>query len=41
MVTLDLLSARMYRDEWDEHGNAKDRPNIPVMAAEGKQIKSA
>ncbi|MGZ3653291.1 MAG: MotA/TolQ/ExbB proton channel family protein [Bdellovibrionota bacterium] len=41
MVTLDLLSARMYRDEWDEHGNPKDRPNIPVMQAEGKQIKSA
>lgn len=41
MVTLDLLSVRMYRDEWDEHGNAKDRPTIPVMAAEGKQIKTA
>lgn len=41
MVTMDLLSARMYRDEWDEHGNPKDRPSIPVMAAESKQIKSA
>lgn len=41
MVTMDLLSSRLYRDEWDEHGNPKDRPSIPVMAAEGKQIKSA
>lgn len=41
MITMDLLSARMYRDEWDEHGNAKDRPSIPVMQADGKQIKSA
>lgn len=41
MVTMDLLSTRLYRDEWDEHGNSKDRPTIPVMAADGKQIKSA
>jgi biopolymer transport protein ExbB len=41
MVTMDLLSTRMYREEWDEHGNAKDRPSIPVMQADGKQIKSA
>jgi len=42
MVTMDLLGARMYRDEWDESGNTKDRPNIPVMGADAvKQAKSA
>jgi len=41
MVTMDLLSTRMYREEWDEHGNPKDRPSIPVMQADSKQIKSA
>ena len=41
MVTMDLLGTRLYRDEWDECGNVKDRPNIPVMNADSKQIKSA
>jgi biopolymer transport protein ExbB/TolQ len=41
MVTLDLLSTRMYRDEWDESGNAKDQPKVPVMQADSKQIKAA
>jgi biopolymer transport protein ExbB/TolQ len=41
MVTMDLLGTRTYRDEWDEHGNPKDRPNIPVMSADGKTVKSA
>ena len=41
MITMDLLSARMYREEWDDLGNPKDRPTIPVMHAETKQIKSA
>jgi len=41
MITMDLLSARMYREEWDDLGNPKDRPSIPVMQAETKQIKSA
>ncbi len=41
MVTMDLLGTRMYRDEWDENGNTKDRPNVPVMNADGKQTKVA
>jgi biopolymer transport protein ExbB len=42
MVTLDLLGVRLYREEWDDHGNAKDKPSLPVMTAgDGKQIKSA
>lgn len=41
MITMDLLGSRMYRDEWDENGNTKDRPNVPVMNADAKQPKSA
>lgn len=41
MVTMDLLGTRLYRDEWDDHGNEKDRPTIPVMSADSKHIKSA
>jgi biopolymer transport protein ExbB/TolQ len=41
MVTLDLLGVRLYREEWDEVGNAKDKPAMPVMGGETKQIKSA
>lgn len=33
MVTLDLLSSRVYREEWDDMGNQKNRPSIPVMTA--------
>ena len=40
MLTLDLLGARLYREEWDDLGNPKDRPSIPVMSAETK-IKAA
>ena len=31
MVTMDLLSARMYRDEWDDAGNPKNKPMAPVL----------
>lgn len=41
MITLDLLGARLYRDEWDDLGNPKGRPTAPVMTAEGKQTKAA
>ena len=42
MTTLDLLSARLYRDEWDDTGNVKDRPNVPVMTGENtKQPKAS
>lgn len=42
MVTLDLLGTRLYRDEWDENGAPKDRPNIPVMGNNAvKQTKVA
>ncbi len=40
MVTLDLLAARLYRDEWDDLGNPKNKPNIPVMSSDAK-VKSA
>jgi len=41
MVTLDLLAARMYRDDWDDMGNPKGKPNVPVMSSDSKQMKSA
>lgn len=41
MITLDLLGARLYRDEWDEHGNIKGKPTAPVMMSDSKQPKSA
>jgi biopolymer transport protein ExbB len=41
MITLDLLAARLYRDEWDDLGNPKDKPNIPVMSSDAKAVKSA
>jgi biopolymer transport protein ExbB/TolQ len=42
MITMDLLGARMYRDEWDDAGGQKDKPSVPVMSADsGKQPKSA
>jgi biopolymer transport protein ExbB len=41
MVTLDLLAARIYRDEWDDLGNAKDKPSVPVMSSDAKQVKAA
>lgn len=41
MITVDLLSTRMYRDEWDENGIAKDRPKVPVMSSDTKTVKSA
>jgi biopolymer transport protein ExbB/TolQ len=41
MITLDLLGARAYREEWDEHGNAKDKPTVPVMAGSDKQLKAS
>lgn len=41
MVTLDLLAARMYRDDWDDMGNPKGKPNVPVMNSDAKQMKSA
>jgi biopolymer transport protein ExbB/TolQ len=41
MVTLDLLGARLYRDEWDDQGNQKDKPSIPVMSSDAKPGKAA
>jgi len=42
MITMDLLGTRLYRDDWDDLGNPKGRPSIPVMSAEGgREIKSA
>lgn len=41
MVTLDLLGARLYRDEWDEQGNTKGKPSAPVMSSDVKPIKVA
>jgi biopolymer transport protein ExbB len=41
MITLDLLGSRLYRDEWDENGNAKGKPSAPVMSTDAKQMKSA
>ena len=42
MVTHDLLAARAYRDEWDEHGNPIDKPKVPVMAGDNvKQLKAS
>ena len=41
MITLDLLGSRLYRDEWDEHGNSKGKPTAPVMSSDTKQMKSA
>jgi biopolymer transport protein ExbB len=40
MTTLDLLCSRMYRDEWDEVGNPKNKPTAPVMKAEKTQKAS-
>lgn len=31
MVTMDLLGARLYREEWDENGEQKDRPHTPAL----------
>lgn len=39
MITMDLLGARAYREEWDEHGNTKDKPAVPMMAE--KQLKAS
>ncbi len=41
MITLDLLAARLYRDEWDDLGNPKNKPNIPVMSSDAKATKVA
>ena len=42
MVTLDLLGTRAYREEWDDHGNQKDKPKVPVMSSDSvKQTKVA
>jgi biopolymer transport protein ExbB/TolQ len=42
MITMDLLGTRLYREEWDDHGNPKDRPNAPVMSSDAvKQTKAA
>lgn len=42
MVTMDLLGARHYREEWDESGNPKDKPQVAVMTASNvTPIKSA
>ena len=41
MITLDLLGSRLYRDEWDENGNAKGKPSMTVMGTDAKQMKSA
>ncbi len=42
MVTMDLLAARVYREEWDDLGNAKGKPTAPVMSADNsKTAKSA
>jgi len=40
MATLDLLGTRLYRDEWDEHGQTKGKP-APVMSSDAKQPKAA
>ncbi len=37
MITLDLLGARLYRDEWDEQGNVKGKPAAPVMSSDAKK----
>lgn len=39
MVTMDLLSTRLYREEWDDVGNLKDKPSISAMGA--KATKAA
>lgn len=31
MVTMDLLGARLYREEWDENGQPKDKPNSAAL----------
>jgi len=41
MITLDLLGARLYRDEWDDQGREKGKPAAPVMSSDAKQIKAA
>jgi biopolymer transport protein ExbB len=41
MITLDLLGARLYRDEWDEHGQTKGKPAAPVMNADVKTAKAS
>lgn len=41
MVTLDLLAVRMYREEWDDLGNPKDRPAPVMAAATAKKEKEA
>lgn len=37
MITFDMLATRLYRDEWDDLGNSKSKPSVPVMAADGKK----
>ncbi|MGZ3693990.1 MAG: MotA/TolQ/ExbB proton channel family protein [Bdellovibrionota bacterium] len=41
MITLDLLGARAYRDEWDDLGNHKDKPAVPVMSSDTKPAKAS
>lgn len=41
MMTMDLLATRLYRDEWDDLGQPKDKPTAPVMTAETKQVKAS
>lgn len=41
MATLDLLGTRLYRDEWDDLGNQKNKPSAPVMSSDAKQPKAA
>lgn len=41
MITMDLLGTRMYREEWDDRGMAKDKPTVPVMTAENKAAKAS
>jgi biopolymer transport protein ExbB len=41
MITLDLLGARAYRDEWDDLGNHKDKPAVPVMSSDSHKPAKA
>lgn len=41
MVTMDLLGARLYREEWDETGNHRETPQVAVMTASNTKIKAA
>jgi len=36
MVTMDLLSTRLYRDEWDDMGNPKNKAIPPVITMSDK-----